>query len=257
VRQAGGAEHQGDAEADEVDLAGERHAVLQAGVEERLALAGLLRGGPEELGQVEPELRKHQHGDEDRAGHQQHCLDDLDPRGALHATHGHVEDHQQTDPDDREVLQRLAVHAQQQGDQRTGADHLREQVEDRHDYRRRRCGRSDRSLPHPVGQLVGERVAAGVAQQLGDEQQRHQPRDEEADGVEEPVVAGQRDGAGDAQERRGRHVVAGDRHAVLEAAERPAPGVVVGGAVGLAARPERDRHGEQDDREEQDRGEGL
>ena len=49
-------------------------------------------------------------------------------------------------------------------------------------------------------QHVGHREPAGVAQQLGDEQQRDEPGDEEADGVEEAVVAVDGDGAGDAEE---------------------------------------------------------
>ena len=249
MRQAGRAEHQRDAEAD-----GSRScwsvadAVLQAGLEERLALAGVLGRGAEQVGEVEVELRQHQDGDQHGAGHQQHGLDDLHPGGALHAADGDVEDHQQADADDGHVLQRLAVDAEQQGDQRARADHLREQVEDRdHDGRGGRGG-AHRALPHPVGQLVGHRVAAGVAQQLGDQQQRDQPGDQEADRVEEAVVAGQRDGAGDAEERRGGHVVAGDRQAVLEAAERPAAGVVVGGAGRLPAGPEGDADRERDDR---------
>ena len=181
------------------------------------------RGGAEQVGQVEVELRQHQDRDQDRAAHQQHGLDDLHPGGALHAADGDVEDHQQADADDDPRLHGLVGHAQQQGDQRARADHLREQVEDRDDHGRGGRGGADRALPHPVGQLVGHRVAAGVAQQLGDEQQGDQPGDQEADRVEEAVVPGQRDGAGDAEERRRRHVVAGDGHAVLEAAERRPP----------------------------------
>ena len=48
---------------------------------------------------------------------------------------------------------------------------------------------------HPERQHVGHREPAGVAQQLGDQQQRHQPGDQEADRVQEAVVAGQRDAA--------------------------------------------------------------
>ena len=59
---------------------------------------------------------------------------------------------------------------------------------------------SERALTHAEGQHVGHRELAGVAQQLRDQQQCHQPRDEEADRVEEPVETGQGDGAGDSQE---------------------------------------------------------
>ena len=100
-------------------------------------------------------------------------------------------------------------------------------------------------------QHVGHREPARVAHQLGDQQQRHQPGDQEADGVQEAVVAVQRDDAGDAEEGRGRHVVAADRHAVLEAGERPAAGVEVGGGPGLPAGPDRDAEGDRDEQREQ------
>ena len=120
-----------------------------------------------------------------------------------------------------------------------GADHLGQQVEDRDDDRRGGGRGAHRRLPHPVRQLVGHRVAAGVAQQLGDQQQGDQPGHQEADGVEEAVVAVEGDGAGDAEERRGGHVVAADRQTVLEAAEGAAAGVVVGGGLVLPATPRR------------------
>ena len=230
---------------------------FRPGCRKRLALAGVLGCGAEQAGQVEVELRQHQDRDQDRAAHQQDGLDDLHPGGALHAADGHVEDHQQADGHDGPGLHGLVGDAEQQGDERTRADHLGEQVEDRDDDGRRRRRRTHGALPHPVRQLVGHRVAAGVPQQLGHQQQRHEPGDEEADGVEEPVVPAQRDGAGDAEERRRGHVVARDGHAVLEAAERAATGVVVRRAVGLAARPEGDADRDEDDGDEQDGGQRV
>ena len=228
VRQTRGAEHQGQRQADEVDLGGERRAVLQAGLEERGALAGVVGGGAEQLGEVEVELRQHQDRDQHGAGHEQHGLDDLDPGGALHAADDDVEDHQHADDDDRGADRPGSLDAEQQRHERARADHLREQVEDRDHHGGRGGGGADRALPHPVGELVGHGVAAGVAQQLGDQQQRDQPGDEEPDRVEEAVVPAEGDGAGDAEERRGRHVVAGDGESVLEPAEVAAAGVVVG-----------------------------
>ena len=222
-----------------------------------LALAGVLGRGAEQAGQVEVELRQHQDRDQDRAAHEQDGLDDLHPGGALHAADGDVEDHQQADADDGPGLDGLVGDAEQQGDERTRADHLGQQVEDRDDDGRGGRGRPHGALPHPVRQLVGHRVAAGVPQQLGHQQQRDEPGDEEADGVEEPVVPAQGDGAGDAEERRRGHVVARDGHAVLEAAERAAAGVVVRRAVGLAARPEGDPDRDEDDGDEEDRGQGV
>ncbi len=222
-----------------------------------MALARVLCSGAEQFRKVEAELREHQDRDQDGAGHQQNGLDDLDPRRALHAAHGDVEDHQQADPDDRQCLERFRLHVEEQGDERAGTDHLREQVEDRDDHRGR-CGRGAYgALPHAVGELVGHRVSAGVAQQLGDEQQGDQPSDEEADRVEESVVAVERDEARDAEEGRSRHVVARDGESVLEAAEGAATCVEVGGAGAVSACPEGDRDREQDDGDEERGGEGL
>ena len=90
---------------------------------------------------------------------------------------------------DDEVLGRLPLDAEEQRDQATGTGHLGEQVEERHGEHRDRGGDAHRALLEAVGQHVGHREAAGVAHQLGDEQQRDEPRDEEADRVEEAVVA--------------------------------------------------------------------
>ena len=186
-------------------------------------------------------------------------LDDLHVGGALHAADHDVDDHQRADHDDRRDLRRggsmprncRPADAEQQRDQRARADHLGEQVEDRHGDRRDGGRGAHRGLPHPEGQHVGHGEPAGVAQQLGDQQQGDQPRDEEADRVEEAVVAVEGDDAGDAEEGRGRHVVAADRHAVLESGERAAAGVEVGGGAVLPAGPEGDAERDDDEDEEQ------
>src|SRR5699024_2779311 len=91
----------------------------------------------------------------------------------------------------------------------------------------------------------------------GDQQQRHQPCHEEADGVQQAVVAVQRDGADDAQERGGREVVAGDRDAVLPAGGGAAAVVEVarlrGGAGVADDQQEGDKHEREEDRDVQDR----
>ena len=76
-----------------------------------------------------------------------------------------------------------------------------------------------------VGDDVGEGVAAEVAQRLGDQEQDHREADQEADGVDHPVIARRVDEAGDAEERGGRSVVAGEGEAVLDAAQAAAGGV--------------------------------
>ena len=151
VRQAGGAEHQREAERDAGRACCSRSArcrrldaVAQARVRGTPSPLPRLRRrpSPSSAERLKLYLRQHQDRHQQRAGHQQDGLDDLHPGGALHAADGHVDDHQRADEDDRGDLRGVGVHAEerrarldaeQQRDQRARADHLGEQVEDRHD----------------------------------------------------------------------------------------------------------------------------
>jgi hypothetical protein len=133
------------------------------------------------------------------------------------------------DQGDDDRLHGAVGDAQQQRHQTARAGHLGEQVEERDRERRRRRGGAHRLLLHAEAQHVGHRVLAGVAQRLGHQIERHDPGDEEADGVEQAVVAVEGDGAGHAEEGGRRQVVAGDGEAVLPAREGGAAGVEVRG----------------------------
>ena len=85
------------------------------------------------------------------------------------------------------------------------------------------------------GQHVGHGEFARVAHEFGDDEQSDEPGDEEADRVEESVVAVDGDGAADAEEGCGREVVTGDGEAVLRAGELGAAGVEVAGLLLAAA----------------------
>ena len=143
MRQARGAEHQGDAQRQQVDFRGGRRAVLGArgehvaGRHSRGGCLGdhLLRRA-EDVGEVEAELGQHQDRHDSRAGDQQNRLDDLHPGGAGHAADEHVDDHQYTDDGDHQRLRAAAVDIQQQCDQSAGAGHLGQQVEQRDRHRR-------------------------------------------------------------------------------------------------------------------------
>ena len=256
VRQAGGAEDQGEGQRQEVDLGRQRLAVLVAGVEQ--LLAGVLDGRAQQARQVEPVEAQDPHGHDRGADDEQPGLDDLHPGGAAHAAVEDVDDHEDADHRDD---QRLAVErgagrvldAEQQRDEAAGAGHLGQQVEERHQQRRHRGRGPHRALAHPEAQDVAHGEAADVAQQLGDQQQGRQPGDEEADGVEEAVVAVDRDRARDAEERRGREVVTGDRDAVLRPGERAAGGVVVRRRVrGLADAVDDQQRDDDEEREDPD-----
>ena len=243
VRQARGTEHQGQRERQEVELRHGGRAVLQTRLEDRLTvLAGHVHGPLHDGGEVEAEVREHpdRHG----AGTQdeQRRLDDLHPRGALHAAHQHVQDHEPPDDGDDQALARLVGDAEQERDEPARTRHLGQQVEEHHRERGQRGGQPDRPLLQAERQHVGHGELAGVAQQLGDEQQRHEPGDEEADGVQEAVVPVDGDRARDAQEARRGQVVAGDRRAVLRAREVTAARIEVRCGLVLPG------HAEDDDR---------
>ncbi|MPM29630.1 hypothetical protein SDC9_76170 [bioreactor metagenome] len=250
VRQAGRPEHQGDRERDEAQLV---RAVLAHRLQQMVAGARLDRVDVvdrllDQRRQVEPDPRHHPHRHHDHTDDQQDRLDHLHPGGALHATDQDVGHHQQSDDHDDDVLAGLARDAEEQGHQAAGPGHLGEQVEEGDEQGRDGCGHPDRTVLDPEGDDVGHRVAAGVAQRLGDEQQGDQPGDEEAHGVEQAVVAVEGDRPYDAEEGGGGQVVAGDGEAVLAPGEGGTAGVEVTGLLHPAA-GHHDHHGHGDDDE--------
>ncbi len=190
--------------------------------------------------EVAPHREQHEHEHDAGTGDEQDRLDHLHVGGALHAADQDVHDHQHTDDGDDDRLAGLAVDVEQQRDKSTGTGHLGQQVEQRDGQRGQRRGHPHRPLLEPEAQHVGHRETAGVAQEFGDEQQRDEPGDEEADRVQEAVVAVDGDGTGDTEERCGRQVVTGDGEAVLRAGELPATGVEVGRLLRGPAGPDDD-----------------
>ena len=235
MRQAGGAEHQSETERDEVDPRHVADAVLRARGQDVTLGDRLVRGTRhhglcvgEELREVAPHRDQHEHEHHTGTGDEEHRLDHLHVGRALHAADQHVHDHEHTDDGDDDRLPRLAFDVEQQRDETTRTGHLGQQVEQRHREGGQRRGHTHWPLIEPEAQHVGHRETAGVAQEFGDEQQRDEPRDQEADRVEEAVVAVDSDGARDTQEGRCRQVVTGDGEPVLRAGELPATGVEVG-----------------------------
>ncbi len=241
--QAGRAEHQGEAERHRRHRVGDEAAGAQDGGALGLDLHGVGHQGVE----VEAVVDQHRQRHRGSAEQQQAGLDDLHRGGGLHAAEGHVDDHQHAD--DRH---RVAVgKAEQQLDERAGADHLGDEVEGHDRERADRRQDADGGLVEPEGGDVGEGELAEVAQPLRDEEQHDRPADEEADRVDQPVEARREDQRRDAQEGRRRHVVARDGQRVLARRYRAAGGVEVRGRFGLPCRPvgdaERQQHEEQED----------
>ena len=204
----------------------------------------------EQLDRVEADPLEHEQRHHDDAGHQQHGLDDLHPRGGEHAAEDHVAEHEDAGEDHGE----REVDADERLDEHARADHLRDQVEGDDGQRAERRRGARRLLVQPERQDVGDRVLAGVAHALGQQEHHGEEGDEEPDRVQEPVEAVEVDQARDAEERGGGQVVAGDREAVLEARDLAAGGVERRGAGHALRRPvgdaERDR---EDDREDHHR----
>ncbi|EXI69785.1 MAG: hypothetical protein AW08_00278 [Candidatus Accumulibacter adjunctus] len=242
VRQAGGTEHQAEAERDGGDRVGEQAAGRhQSGAE---LVHGLDLG--QQLGEREAELRVGEEQRQRATGEQQASLDDLHPGRRDHAAESDIDHHQDADDEDRDVV----VEAEEQLDQLPGANHLGDQVEDDHDQRRDRRHRPHRSLVEPVRGDVGEGETAEIAQSLRHQEEDDRPAREEGEHVDVGVVALAVGHRRQPKQRRCRHVVAGDRQAVLEAGDAAAGGVEVSGRLGAAGRPlgdeQRQRHEDQE-----------
>ncbi|MNZ27670.1 hypothetical protein D3C78_448910 [compost metagenome] len=149
----------------------------------------------------------------------------------------------------------MVVQAEQQLDQLAGTDHLRDQVERHHHQRTGGRQGADLLLPEAVRGHVGEGVLAQVAQAFGDQEEDDRPADQEADRVDQAVVARGEHECGNTQERGGRHVVTGNRQAVLEAGDLATGGVVVRRRLVALGGPVGDAEGEGDEGHEHgDRG---
>ena len=165
VRQSGGAQHQGQGQRHEVDG---QLSVLESGCQQRVRRIGdrVGHGVVQDVGEVEAVLPQHQDRHDEDAAYQQERLDDLDPRGALHAAHQHVDDHDDTHDRDDERLADPGVDTQQQGHEAACAGHLGQQVEEAHGQCRERRGHADGTLLEAERQHVRHRELRRVAHEL-------------------------------------------------------------------------------------------
>ena len=194
-------------------------------------------------------MGQHEQAEKNRSRHEQDRLDDLHPGRREHPAEDDVDNHEHADADDRGLVADVRT-AEQQRDERAGADHLRDHVKGADRERAQRGHRADRPRIQSIGEHVRHRVFAGVAQRFGDDEQHGQIRDQPADRKHEAVVAVERDHARDAEKRGRAHVIARDGDAVLPAGDPPARGEEGRGALRSARRPvgdpERDQHEEQE-----------
>ena len=177
----------------------------------------------EQIIEAEADVLHHHKGHKAGAEQQQDRFDNLYPGGGEHAAEQHVQHHQHADQHHRNVV----VEAEQQLDELTGANHLRNQIQ-RHHHQRTAGGEgADRPLLQAVRRYVGKGVTAEVTQAFGDQKQNNRPADEEAERIDQSIVAGGVDQRRNAEERGRGHKVAGNRQPVLEAGNIAASGVVI------------------------------
>ena len=200
---------------------------------------------------AEAERREDEEGRDRRGDQQHHGLDDLHPGRRHHAAEHHVADHQRADAHDGVCVRQ----PEQELDQLSGPDDLRDQVE--RDDRQGREGRerADRTRRQAERQDVRVGVLAQAPQLVGQEEHDQRVAHRVADGVDEAVEPGREDESGQAQERARRDKVARQGEAVLEARDRSARRVIVGRRPRPPGGPVRDRQGDGRERREQgDRG---
>ena len=116
---------------------------------------------------------------------------------------------------------------QKNGHQGTCTGHLCNQVEQGHEHGCQCSSHANRLLTQTEGQNVRHGEASNVTQRLSNEHQRNQPGDEEADRVQEAVVAVKSNCTDNTQEGCCRKVVTRNSETVLTAREGTATGIEV------------------------------
>ena len=257
VRKAGRAEHQGHAEGNGRDRIGEEGARPHDGEAFGGCSLGAQPGGGRHLclhldsarkegfGR-EAELGQDRKGHDRRAAEQEHRLDDLHPGRGDHSAEQDVERHQHADDQDRVNI----IEVEQQFDQLPGADHLRDQVEEHDGECRDRREAPDRQLGETERGDIGERIFAEIAQPLRHQEEDERPADQEADRVDQPVIAYPENLRGDAEEGGRGHIVAGNGETVAEARDAAARSVEIRPRLRPPRRPAGDDQSERDEARE-------
>ncbi|MNS39992.1 hypothetical protein D3C72_722930 [compost metagenome] len=153
----------------------------------------------EQVVEAKADVFHHHKGHETCAEQQQHGFDDLHPGGGEHPAEQNVHHHQHADQHHGDVV----VQAKQQFDQFTRAHHLGNQVQ-RHHHQRTAGGEgTDRALLQAIRGHVSKGITPEVTQTLSDQEQNNRPADEEAERVNQTVIAGGVNQRGDPEERCG------------------------------------------------------
>ena len=240
MRQAGGAEHQREAQGKCVERIGDELA------RSKHLCTELIGGCGKELQGVAAEPHEDEAGKDGGAREEQRCLHDLNPGRGEHPAKEDIRDHHGPHDDDRQLI----GEPEEQLHQVPRPDHLSDQVKPHHREGADRRRHPDGALPQAIGHDIGEGVFAEISERLGDQEHDHGPANQESDGVDEPVKSGQRHETRDAEEAGGAHVIPGQGEAVLDTGHRPSGGIEMLGALGLARSPPGDAQGHRHEREE-------
>ncbi len=189
-----------------------------------------------------------EHGDRQQcaAGQQQRRLGDLDPGGGLHAANRDVKNHESADASHRHEI----LHAKQQLDDFSGADHLRDQIEQHDDETTGGRDQADRRSLKTERRGIREREAAEIAHPFRHHEQNDRPTREEADRIKQSVEAVGIEQGGDAEKCCRGEKISGDRQAVLQRRDRMARSVEICFRFSTARRPIRNHQGDEDDQHE-------
>src|SRR6516165_12439443 len=106
--------------------------------------------------------------------------------------------------------------------------HLRDQIGQIDDDGADNRGGERRRLTHPVHDNVPDRIRAGVAQRLGDQEQYGAERDQRSDSIERAIHAVERGEPCESQKSRGRAPIACERKTILRRSETFSSGIKVG-----------------------------
>ncbi len=190
-------------------------------------------GFAEQIIEAKADVFHHHKGHKTCAEQQQYRFDDLHPRGGEHAAKQHVHHHQHADQHHRDVV----VQAEQQFDQLACAHHLGDQIQRHHHQRTARRQHADRPLLQTIRSHVRKGVFTEVTQAFRNQEQDNRPAHQEAQRVDQPVVAGGKHQRRNPEKRRRRHIVARNRQAVLKTGDVAARRIIIATGAGTFRGP--------------------
>ena len=127
---------------------------------------------------------RHHHKCHEGCTRQQHSgFDDLHPGGRRHAAEQHINHHQAANDNHSDPI----LETEQQLDQLTRTDHLRDQIESHHDQGAGSSKYTHRGLCKAVSSDVGEGEATQITQALRHQKRQNRPAHQKSDRVDQAI----------------------------------------------------------------------